>query len=145
MTVPDETLTIRQIVEKHIRGVRVADALYRDPGYGFDDVDHDDLDLSKVRDMDLADKQELREQADLNVRAKQQAIRDVEARRAREEAGAQSLGDLEEGSGMSDEGANEPRPSKANKAGAPANRVPSTAKGRTDSDRRQPDNSTTLT
>lgn len=56
-TVPDETLTVRQIMEKHVRHQRIADDLIRTPVYN----DHDDFDapdLEKVRDMDLFEREE---------------------------------------------------------------------------------------
>lgn len=59
MTVPDETLTIRQIVDKHIRGQEIADELMRTP-VNIDDQDFDDEDLEKVEQMDLADRENLK-------------------------------------------------------------------------------------
>lgn len=59
LTVPDETMTIRQIVEKNIRGQRIPETLYRDPVYQAD-ADHDSYDLEKVPKLDLAEKDEIR-------------------------------------------------------------------------------------
>lgn len=66
MTVPDETLSIKEIVAKHIRGQAIADQLMREPMYdsgivGDDrDSDFDSEDLMKVRDMDLAEQDEIK-------------------------------------------------------------------------------------
>jgi len=59
LTVPDETLTIRQIVEKHIRGQEIADELMRTP-INIEDSDFDNDDLEKVEQMDLADRENLK-------------------------------------------------------------------------------------
>lgn len=58
-TVPDETLTIKEIVDKHIRGQRIAEEMYRTPVYD-EKPDLDNEDLSKVQDMDLFDKEVLK-------------------------------------------------------------------------------------
>jgi len=66
LTVPDETLSIKQIVDKHVRGQEIADQLMRQPLYdsgiyGDDrDSDFDSEDLEKVVQMDLAEKDELK-------------------------------------------------------------------------------------
>lgn len=59
MTVPDETLTIREIVEKHIRGQRIADTLMRTPVYN-ESSDFDDDDMEKLRDSDLYEQEEIK-------------------------------------------------------------------------------------
>jgi len=67
-TVPDETLTIQEIMKKHVRGQRIADELMRTPvydsglsDYGDSESDFGMEDLSKVEGLDIAEKDEIRE------------------------------------------------------------------------------------
>jgi len=67
-TVPDETLTIQEIMKKHVRGQRIADELMRTPvydsglsDYGDSESDFAMEDLSKVEGLDIAEKDEIRE------------------------------------------------------------------------------------
>lgn len=60
LTVPDETLTIREIVEKHVRGQRIADTLMRTPVYN-ESADFDDEDIEKLRDSDLYEREEIKQ------------------------------------------------------------------------------------
>lgn len=69
VTVPDETMTIAEIMEKHTRGLRVAEQLYR-PGHFEEDADLDSEDLAAASRLDLYDREELK--ADLAERIKQQ-------------------------------------------------------------------------
>lgn len=60
LTVPDETLSIKEIVEKHVRGQRIADQLMRTPIYD-SGADFDSDDLEKVKQMDLVEQDEIYE------------------------------------------------------------------------------------
>lgn len=51
-TVPNETLSIRQIMEKHVKGMRIADTLARQPAYD-SGADFDSHDLEKLKHLDL--------------------------------------------------------------------------------------------
>lgn len=57
MTVPDESMTIREIMKKHVSGMRIADSLQRQ-GYYEEDVDHDSPDMEKVKNQDIFDRVE---------------------------------------------------------------------------------------
>lgn len=58
MTVPDETISIREIVERFIRTGRTDERLERAEGGYMDEPDFDSPDLEKLRDSDLFDKEE---------------------------------------------------------------------------------------
>jgi len=57
LTQPDETLTIKEIVQKHVRGQAIADTLMRTPAYD-SGADFDSDDLEKLRDEDIFDREE---------------------------------------------------------------------------------------
>lgn len=58
MTVPDETISIREIVERFIRTGRTDERLERQEGGYVDEPDFDSPDLEKLRDSDLFEKEE---------------------------------------------------------------------------------------
>lgn len=60
LTVPDETLTVKQIMQKHVRGQRIAEEMMKTPVFD-DQADFDSHDLSKVEGMDLFEREELME------------------------------------------------------------------------------------
>lgn len=66
LTVPDETLSIKEIVEKHVRGQRIADQLMRTPIYD-SGADFDSDDLEKVKQMDLVDQDEIYERNAIKI------------------------------------------------------------------------------
>lgn len=61
MTVPDESMSIREIMRKHVTGMRVMETLHR-TGHYEDEVDFDSHDFEKVTKMDLSERQALSEQ-----------------------------------------------------------------------------------
>lgn len=60
MTVPDESMTIREIMRKHVSGMRVKEALFRE-GFYEDTEDFDSPDFSEISRLDFTEKDELRE------------------------------------------------------------------------------------
>lgn len=60
MTVPDESMTIREIMRKHVTGMKIVESMYRE-GYYEDTDDFDSPDLQSINRLDLAEKDELRE------------------------------------------------------------------------------------
>lgn len=67
MTVPDETLTIRQILEKHVRGMKIAEELYKQPMYD-SGADFDSEDLESVSRIDLFERELMAERQKENVK-----------------------------------------------------------------------------
>jgi len=61
-TVPDQALTIREIMAKHVRGMRIADELEKQPLYNLDetrgDTDFDSPDLEALGRMDMSERSE---------------------------------------------------------------------------------------
>lgn len=71
VTVPNEAVTVRQLFERMGQGVST-DRVKQPTGY-VDEPDHDDPDLEKLKDYDLADLQEHRERlADTMVQKEDQ-------------------------------------------------------------------------
>lgn len=58
MTVPDDSYSIKELLEKHIRGSRIDDTLYRPEGGYADGADYDSEDLEKLQHLDLFDREE---------------------------------------------------------------------------------------
>lgn len=53
MTVPDESFTIKEILEKYTRGI--APNIFRTPSYAPDEVDFDDMTITDGNDFDVTD------------------------------------------------------------------------------------------
>lgn len=66
LTVPDETYTIREIVERFVRGNDIDDSLVRDESND-SGADFDSEDLEKVPHMDLFDREELLEETKTKI------------------------------------------------------------------------------
>lgn len=81
VTVPSEAFTMREILEKFTTGLP-NNVVVRDGVFDDEDQDFDDIDLEKARELDLAEKQELRELAELRTRELDEKLR-TEAREAR--------------------------------------------------------------
>lgn len=81
VTVPSEAFTMREILEKFTTGLP-NNVVVRDGVFDDEDQEFDDIDLEKAREMDLAEKQELRELAELRTRELDEKLR-TEAREAR--------------------------------------------------------------
>ncbi|WNK13172.1 MAG: hypothetical protein [Microvirus sp.] len=60
-TVPDDTLTIKQIMLKHVRGMQIEDSMYRTPMYD-DDANFDSPDLEALGRLDLTERHEMAQQ-----------------------------------------------------------------------------------
>jgi len=69
MTVPDDALSIKQILAKHVNGMKIAEQLYRTPVYD-SGADFDSPDLEEVQRMDMVDRAELAELTRLEVEKK---------------------------------------------------------------------------
>lgn len=74
MTVPDESMSIRDILRKHVSGVRIADTMQREGVYY--DGDFDSPDVEKLRDEDLTVRDDFgRSVRDLAVKATESAVK----------------------------------------------------------------------
>lgn len=84
-TVPDDTLTIKQILAKHVRGMEIAETEFKTPVWNGDD-DYDSPDLEAVNRMDLAEKHEFKEalRADIESRKARLAEAEKEAKAKKE-------------------------------------------------------------
>lgn len=70
MTVPDETMSIKQLLERFMNGQRVPDNLFRDGGFD-SGSSFDSDDLEKVRDSDLVERGEVAEGRRVDLDRKQ--------------------------------------------------------------------------
>lgn len=90
--VPDEALTIRQIMDRHVKGMNVADNMMRNGKYT--DNGHDAPDEEELVRMDMVDRhefaQELKRKNDADVMAVQAAIDNAKAKKAEAEANSQT-------------------------------------------------------
>lgn len=77
LTVPDETLTIRQILEKYTRGLDLAAQMAKEPIYD-DTDDFDREDLEQITRSDFSERQELLEQLKLDIDIKRKQLADLE-------------------------------------------------------------------
>lgn len=83
-TIPGETLTIRELLIKHTQGLE--QQIQNEPIY-VDDVTHESFDLSKIHNMDLAEKQEvLNMQIDLVDEIQRIVHEQQEAKKAQNES-----------------------------------------------------------
>lgn len=64
VTVPNEVLSIREIMQKHVSGMKILDELRKQPVYD-SGADFDSEDLEKIQNMDLFDLQQEKERIDL--------------------------------------------------------------------------------
>lgn len=71
MTVPDETLTIKEIMKKHVRGMRMAEELMRTPVYD-SGADFDSEDLEEVARMDIFEREQVLETHKEKIREAQE-------------------------------------------------------------------------
>lgn len=82
-TIPDQSLSLRTIIDRYTRGVSV-DVKQRDPVY----VDQDEFDLEQVSRMDFAAKAELGQELGSRVRKGAKALEQKERERLAKEAEA---------------------------------------------------------
>lgn len=91
-TVPDETLSVKEIMQKFVRGMpQVAGGLVREGSWRDEkDIDIDDFDLEEIERMDIVERQELAEQLAIVNKEKLERIKKLQeaARKAKEEADA---------------------------------------------------------
>lgn len=94
VTVPDESMTIKQIVDRFTKGQTMPIGDVKDPSY-VPDVDFDSEDLEKVKDMDLHDLQEYRERlADQAYEIEEELKKRKEAQEAKSKAEAEELEEI---------------------------------------------------
>lgn len=74
-TLPNEALTIKEIFEKHTKGLPI-DNFYREVQDFSDEPDHDDVDLEKAFKLDPAEAEILRNEQAYNTEAKKQALKE---------------------------------------------------------------------
>ena len=67
LTIPDASYTIRELLDRHSRGM--ATEIGNAPQYPFDkDMDHDDVDLEELARMDMAERQKIVEETKERIR-----------------------------------------------------------------------------
>lgn len=69
MTVPNEALTIKEIMQKHVSGMRILDELRKQPIYD-SGASLDSEDIEKMQHMDLFDLEQERQRIDLFLQSK---------------------------------------------------------------------------
>lgn len=74
MAVPDESKSIREILERHTRNMPIS-GLYRD-GLDLPNAEFDDMDLEKVRSADLYDREEALSLSDAHTKKARKALKD---------------------------------------------------------------------
>lgn len=89
-TIPDQSMTIRQIVERYVKGVPV-DIVQRDPVF----MDQNEHDFEKLSRMDFAEKSELANAIAAEAQQKKEEANEA-VRRTREER-AQQAADAKKG------------------------------------------------
>lgn len=92
MTVPDESMSIRTLVEKYVRGQRLDESLYRESSYD-SGATLDSHDLSKIKGLDPTEKEEILTQVKRDVRKHEieieaQKQKAAKAKKEREDAEA---------------------------------------------------------
>lgn len=75
---PDQTMSIREIMERYARGLPIADGMYKNPVY-LDEEEFPDL-----RKFDLAEVEEMKKQAAENVETHRKTLREIEAQQKAE-------------------------------------------------------------
>lgn len=72
MTVPNETLTIREIMQKHVSGMKILDELRKQPVYD-SGASLDSEDIEKMQHMDLFELEQEKQRIDLFLQSKKGA------------------------------------------------------------------------
>lgn len=105
-TVPDDTMSIKEIVERYTRGQRIPDNMMRstinDPN-----ADFDSYDLEEVARQDIADRHELKTELDAKIEEhktflKEQKRKQQEAERDRQRSRTASGGESQRSQGRSE-------------------------------------------
>lgn len=73
-TLPNETMSVAEMLRKHIQGQRIPDTLYREPAYD-SGASLDSEDLEKMKHMDLFEKEEYSRQLAVKMEADDKAIK----------------------------------------------------------------------
>lgn len=97
-TVPDETMTVRQIMLRHVKGMNVglgSDVVGK-WGRDLTEVDYDDNDLQELARMEHADRSEFLEQLREDVESRKQRLKDAKAAIAKKEAEDKAKAEAEE-------------------------------------------------
>jgi len=92
-TVPDDTLSIKQILAKHVRGMRIEAENWKTPLYD-GDCDHDSHDLEAVNRLDLAEKHELSEVLKADIERRKADIKAVSEATSRNKAVKAKTGEV---------------------------------------------------
>lgn len=84
-TVPDDTLTIKQILAKHVRGMEIAETEYRTPVWNGTE-DYDAPDLEAVNRMDLAERHEFTEALRADIESRKALVKEALEKAEKEKA-----------------------------------------------------------
>lgn len=111
MAVPDDSYTIRELIERFQNGIPLSQHMGNfDENVEGEEADHDDQDLEKFNKMDIAEQSEiLREARELMLTEREKKERDLQAKRQAEEdrrfneAIAEAMRKREEESGQKEE------------------------------------------
>lgn len=78
MTVPDQTVSLEELLRRHTMGIPTTGML--EPQWS-EEANHDSADLSKLNDLDLYDKQLVREAVESDIQRMKQTMADKKAAR----------------------------------------------------------------
>lgn len=71
--VPNKALTVKDIMQKYMRGLPVDDSLKGSPTWAGENMTHDSPDMSKIQQMDRMEKSDLAKSAKWKIPKKQQS------------------------------------------------------------------------
>lgn len=95
LTIQDDSLSIAQLLQKHISGANVREK----EGVYVDDPDHEDVDGEKFWQMDIADQEDVR----AGIRAMRARLEALEKELSEEEKERLKLAKIEKSKGVQDE------------------------------------------
>lgn len=75
LTVPEDSMSIKEIMQRHIRGMQIKSELRRPGGFA-DTEDFDALDLEEVNRMDIFDRETVKQKLADDIAAKQKILAD---------------------------------------------------------------------
>lgn len=79
LTQPDESLTIREIMEKHLKGLRISESLQRE-GFNDEGSDFDSQDVDAVGRMDIAEQAEYYAALEADFKQRKRDLASVQAK-----------------------------------------------------------------